>query len=122
MSERIASLIAALDHDRFAVREDASRQLAALGESAGPMMRQALAGRSSLEVRRRLEELLDKPRRDGPSAEWLRTLRALAVLERTNTPEARRVLETLAKGAPEMRLTQEAENSLSRLARRRQQS
>jgi hypothetical protein len=45
-------------------------------------------------------------------------LRALEVLEHIATPEAQQVLKTLATGAPEARLTQEAKASLARLARR----
>jgi hypothetical protein len=42
-------------------------------------------------------------------------LRAVEVLERIGNAEARRVLEALAKGAPEARLTREARTSLERL-------
>jgi hypothetical protein len=79
-------------------------------------MRQALAGRPSPEVRRRLGELLQ---RLDPlaSPELLRGLRAVQVLEQVGTPEARDLLRTLAGGVPEARLTQEAKASLQRLAR-----
>jgi hypothetical protein len=40
------------------------------------------------------------------------------VLEAIGTPEARKVLQTLAKGAAEARLTREAKAALARLARR----
>jgi hypothetical protein len=39
-------------------------------------------------------------------------------LEQCNLPEAKQVLEALASGAPEARLTQEATTSLERLAKR----
>ena len=47
----------------------------------------------------------------------LRVLRAVEVLERFGTPEARQVLEVLALGAPEMQPTHEARASLERLTR-----
>ena len=50
------------------------------------------------------------------SPEKLRLLRALTVLETVATPEARQVLQTLAGGMPEARLTQEAKAGLERLS------
>jgi hypothetical protein len=43
-------------------------------------------------------------------------LRAIEVLEHIGTPEARQVLDTLARGAAVARVTQEAKASLKRLA------
>jgi hypothetical protein len=45
-------------------------------------------------------------------------LRALEVLELAATTEARRILETLAHGAPGARLTMHAKASLDRLTKR----
>ena len=45
-------------------------------------------------------------------------MRAVAVLEDIANPEARELLQKLAEGAPEGRLTQEAKASLERLAKR----
>jgi hypothetical protein len=52
-----------------------------------------------------------------PWGDRLRELRALEVLERLGTPEARQVLKALADGAPAARLTREARSALDRLAR-----
>src|SRR5262249_62190196 len=68
-----------------------------------------------LEVRRRLEQLLDGPKMRHWSPEMVRQLRALHALELMGTPEARRLLERVADGLPEVRLTQEAKAALRRL-------
>jgi hypothetical protein len=55
-------------------------------------------------------------RLNGKSGEWVRAVRAVAVLEQIGTPEARQVLEALARGAPDALLTQDAQAALGRLA------
>jgi hypothetical protein len=65
-------------------------------------------------VRQRAESLLAKLDEGTPSAELLRGLRALEVLEAVGTPEARQVVEGLAKGTPAARLTREARGTLER--------
>jgi hypothetical protein len=77
-----------------------------------------LAGQPSLEVRQRIEGLLKKLRGLVTRPEKLQALRAVAVLEDIATPEARDLLARLAGGEPESRVTQEAQASLKRLARR----
>jgi hypothetical protein len=52
------------------------------------------------------------------ASDFLRALRALEALEQMATPEAHALLTTLAGGAAEARLTQEAKASLERLAKR----
>jgi WD40 repeat protein len=113
---RIAKLIAALDGDDFEGREKASRELAHLGDLAGPAVRQALAGNPSSEARRRLEELASKL--DGPveDMEQARALRAVEALEHMRTPDARRLLDGIGKGAAGARLTRDAKAAGDRLA------
>jgi RNA polymerase sigma factor (sigma-70 family) len=113
----VKKLIADLDDDHFAVREAASSALLKLDAQALPAVRQALAEKPALETRRRLERILAQV--EGPvvtAPETVRAARALVVLERIASPEARQVLEKLAQGAPEARLTQEAKVTLERLA------
>ncbi len=55
---------------------------------------------------------------DAPTPERLTRCRALEVLEQIATPEAMQLLSTLAAGAPEARLTQEAVDTLSRIRKR----
>ena len=108
---RVAALIADLDDDAFAVREKATRALEELGASAEGGLRRALAARPSPEVTRRLKRLLDKLE----GMYQFRVQRGVEVLERIGTREAQRVLEAMAKGMPESRLTGEAKAALARL-------
>ncbi len=110
--KRIAALVADLDRDEFEAREKAVRELEQVGEAAGPALRKALEGKPTLEVRRRVEGLLEKV--EGNDPERLRTGRALEALERIGTAEARAVLRTLAAGAAGARLTRDAKASLRR--------
>ena len=113
---RVARLMADLDSDLFAVRQKATKELQEMGEGALPALRKALDSQPALELRRRVEQMLE--RLDELSAEQLYSLRAVEVLERISTSDARRVLEKLAEGIPEARLTREAQASLERLQRR----
>jgi HEAT repeat protein len=89
-----------------------------LGDRAAPALREVLAGKPSAEVRKQAEELL-AGQRLVRSPEVLQRLRAVQVLERVGSPEARQLLKALARGAPAARETREAKASLDRLARRR---
>jgi RNA polymerase sigma factor (sigma-70 family) len=112
---QVGELIATLGHDRFAAREQAMAELEALGRQAEAAARAALAKPAAPEVRRRLQQLLE--RLSGPPGKptTLQPLRAIEVLEHVGTAGAVRVLEALAGGAPEARITREARASLRRL-------
>jgi hypothetical protein len=114
--KRIARLLESLGSDEFAVREKATAELERLGEDAVPALHKALADNPSSEVHKRLRNLLSKVNVLGPG-EVLRGVRGVEVLERIGTPEAQEVLEMLAGGAPEARLTREAKAALERLAK-----
>ena len=113
-TKRIEKLLADLDADQFETREAASQELARWRYRAEPLLRRALDEKPSQEARRRLQAILAEPNR--PTAEDVRRLRAIAVLERIGTPEARQVLANLAGGA-EARETHEAKAALERLKR-----
>jgi WD40 repeat protein len=115
--EQLAHLLADLDSDQFDARERATRELAKLAENIRPHL-ERLRTSPSAEVRRRVAHLLDDNNGCPLTAEGLRSLRALAVLEHACTATARDVLRRLAEGVPEARLTREAKASLERLARR----
>src|SRR5262249_61660266 len=88
------------------------------GERAEPALRQTLANKPTLEMRRRVQAVLEHLRGPVTRPELLQSLRAVAVLEDIGTPEARKLLDELTKGAAESRLTREAKASLQRLERR----
>jgi WD40 repeat protein len=115
--ERLRRLIHQLGSDRFAEREDATRQVEAFGELAGPALR-ALPRPRNAEAARRVKQLLTRLDARTPAGAEARPLRAVEVLERAGTPEARKLLAALARGAPEARLTRDARDALSRLAKR----
>ncbi len=104
----IDKLIVDLESDSFEKRQASTRNLTRLHYRAEPMLRRVLRDKPSLEMRRRIEAILTEPR--IPKAEDLRNLRAITVLERIGTPEARRILEKLAGGAdaPETRAAKAA--------------
>jgi RNA polymerase sigma factor (sigma-70 family) len=113
--KRVARLLADLDGERFEVREQATRDLEALGALAEAALRRALAGKPSAEAKRRLEGLLEKLDGIMPAAAEVRAVRAVEALEHAGTPEARRLLTVLAGGVPEARQTREAKAALRRL-------
>jgi dipeptidyl aminopeptidase/acylaminoacyl peptidase len=116
--QRIERLIADLDSDKYPTRELASVELEKIGGPAETALKRTLGGTPSLEVRRRIERLLEKLEGWVVSSEVLQSLRGLEVLEHIGTPEARQLLEKLARGTTDDPLTQDAKASLERLARR----
>jgi WD40 repeat protein len=107
-----------LGSDKFKIREQAFQQLASLGVVAVPALRQALAKDQPLEVRRRLETILARPTAHLSTPAALRHLRAIQVLERIASKEARRLLAELAEGMAYAAETQEAQRALARLSLR----
>lgn len=100
----------------FAVRSQANLALEKLGAEAATQLKAAVAKPANLEVKRRLETLLDKLDRPFENPDNLRVYRSLTVLERIGTPEARQLLEELSRGAPSSWLTAEARLSVQRLS------
>jgi WD40 repeat protein len=115
---QVNALLKLLDSDSYEARRRASAGLEKLGRPAARLLRKAVqAGDCSAEVRRRVGELLNKLDRSPPPAAELRALRAVEVLERIGSPEARRLLEALGQGAEGARQTEEARAAARRLRR-----
>jgi WD40 repeat protein len=118
-TDQVRRWIAELDDDEFAVRENASRELAAVGSAAAHELSAALARAESPEVRQRLRRLRDlatSPTIARPDE--LQARRAICVLERIGSEPARRVLSYLAAGALAARQTRYAAEALGRLESR----
>lgn len=111
----IRELVSDLNSDSFAARNRATRQLRLLGPAAESALRAAQKNTPSLELRRRIDGLLAKIEAGQLSSEELRAARAIELLERLGTSEARALLDTLAQGAIGAQLTQESRRALKRL-------
>jgi HEAT repeat protein len=115
------SLLEALDSEQFKVREEAKRQLRQFGERVVSPLHTALKEKPSLERRRRIEALLEVLEAPAPlTGETLRAVRAVQVLERTDSAAARKLLDELSQGVESASLTRAAKESLARLKKRRE--
>jgi hypothetical protein len=111
----LTDLVRQLGDDEFEVRERASKQLGDIGPDAGPALRHALANNMSQEVRQRAAELLKRIPASAAVRPTPTEARAVEVLERANTPEAREVLAALAAREQDSPLKREAAAALARL-------
>lgn len=111
-------LITDLNSDSFSVRNRAMRELESFGEVVEPYLRKAMADNAPAETRRLAKDLFNRLSKPLNDPEKLRCLRALMILEQSNTSEGIRILKSLADGLPEARLTREAQASLKRLKKR----
>ncbi len=110
--------IANLDSEDFNEREKAMAGLGGLGKAAEHSLKRALEDKPGLEARYRIEKLLESIEQGSHGPEYARSLRAVEILERIGSPEARRSLEALSKGAADADLTLEAKAALERLKKR----
>jgi WD40 repeat protein len=121
LEEHLKRLIVDLDDDDPKVRDRASKELESFGSDAEKALYLALAKKPSAEVQARARAILDhlSDRKEFALAgESLRQVRAVQVLERIGTPEARELLETLSKGPSGTWPTHQAKQALARLALR----
>jgi WD40 repeat protein len=112
----LQELIKELDSNSFPAREKATRELERLERAAEQPLRDALAKtQPSLELRRRMERILEHLDAPITDPQRLRAIRAVSVLEEIGSPEARAQLERLSKGTPGIGLTREARAALARM-------
>jgi WD40 repeat protein len=112
-------LVADLKSSRAAVVEDAQMKLEALGADAVPALREALKKERNRRLRRRLQRVLRRlPTQASPTPkDRLRQLRAIEVLEKIGTPEAREVLRRTLSNTTDGKLREEITRTLQRLSK-----
>jgi WD40 repeat protein len=115
--QELTGLISDLDSSKFPVRTRAMARLSSMGRFIEPRLREELNRKPSLEVRRRLEEILAVVTGDRQPVAEVRVLRALEVLEMVATDAAKELLKELAGGAASCELTIEAKGVLERLSK-----
>ncbi len=116
-AKQLARLLADLDSDRFDVRSVAFAKLDEFGDAITGALRGQLKKNLSLEVRRRLQVLLEKHDPATLSSDRLRAIRAVELLEHLGTPPAVALLDRLAQGNPHASLTRAARAAVERLRR-----
>ena len=104
-----------LGNEKFEVRHQAAESLEQLAETAESALRIALSKNPSSESRSRIQDLLQKLESPERKKQRLRVTRSCELLERVATPEARRLLSELSKGADGAWLTVTAAAGLDRI-------
>jgi RNA polymerase sigma factor (sigma-70 family) len=115
-AQKIAQLIKDLGSDAFEARAASFQELRRLGPPVAPALCAALKDGISLELRRRLEQLIEAADRRELSGR-AQQLRAVQALELAGTAEARTALRLLAESAPGTTLERAARQALQRLAK-----
>ena len=111
----LAKLVADLTNDDFSTREAALKTLEMIGGEAKPLLQEVARKSESPEARKLAGELLGKIDAPAHRPGDLRILRLVEFLENLRTREARRLLETWARGPAGHRLTTEAAAAIERI-------
>jgi hypothetical protein len=117
-AKRVQRLLPLLDSADYAVRQNAEKELALMGNRASALLRTFLASQPPLEAYRRAERLLHSAETIAGSPERLRIVRAVMVVELIGTAEARRLLREWSRGAQGTLLAEQAKEALFRLEKR----
>lgn len=116
---RIQRLLVDLDSDQYTVRAAADEELRKWGVAALPLLSRVLDKKPSLEVRRRVESIVEDIRTSQAkslAAERIRYGRAVEVLEHSGTAGTKELLRLLSERAADPYLRQEAQEASQRLA------
>ncbi len=115
----LAAVIRRLDAPAFPDRLAAIRKLRELGPRIAPALHEAIRTTESVEIRVRAEELLEQMKagpRTFTSGPDLRASRAIEVLERIGSADAKRLLQGWANHTTNMRVANDAALALVRIA------
>jgi RNA polymerase sigma factor (sigma-70 family) len=113
--KRIRQLLADLGSDEFTVREAAAQALHGLDQQAIPYLEETLKSAVPLEVRRRVQKILEQHQSAALPSEQLRQVRAVLVLELIGNGESKNLLKRWSGGPAGALLTMEASSALKRL-------
>jgi hypothetical protein len=116
-SKKVRQLLRDLDDSRYVVRQRATLSLESMAPAVILPLHRTLTDARSLEVRRRVEDILARLKQPALSPENMRASRAVRVLEQIGSPQAKHLLESLAKGGEFAWQTSEAQRALERLAK-----
>ena len=111
----IQRLLADLGSQKFAVREAASKALLGLDQQAIPYLEETLKSAETLEVRRRVQRILEQKQGAALTSEQLLQIRGVMVLELIGDGESKNLLKRWAGGPVGALLTMEAAAALKRL-------
>ena len=116
----VAELIRNLDSNQFVKREEAARKLEELGIKVGQALRKVQAEKPPPEMRRRIDAILGRiahtKLRLPTTGDSLRGVRAIEVLERIASRDAKQLLQAWARQDAHLLLASEAGVALERIA------
>lgn len=110
--------IAELDDADYTKRDRAMKDLLGIAHLFTPLLKARHKGAQAGEMRNRLAFVLWQTSKEKTPLPLVHELRVLALLEEMATPDARELLSQLAQGAPQARLTVEAQTALIRLTKK----
>ena len=115
-AEHIGELIAALDHDEYAVRERATAELMKLREVAAVALKNAREETASLEVKKRIDKILNSEATPLVTrSDERRLLRVIQILEQIGTPDAQQLLDLLSREIASAKVKREAQQAITRM-------
>jgi WD40 repeat protein len=112
---RIDGWIIDLNSDNFATRQKATTELRRLGAAAGSKLAIVLKDQPGLEMAGRVKNLLAVLKQQTLEMEAVRTLRAVEMLERVASAEARQMLDAVAQRCVWLQPSEQARAALRRM-------